>query len=194
MIRQKWRAHAWFFGHFCFYCSLVFYILRAFLKKQFFHSRLLDMKWLQLSIISYPTRAHGIVVTLFAPVLHFLPVVTHLFGISNFICSRTHPTLFSGLGPLFLLSILLFSQPVLLNLTRGAWRLLFAVVLQNLNCTALSQSESSNFYYYYSRNCFKIVLVKSIFRSYSPPTQAWFPRPSQALSTVCSIRYWHAHI
>ena len=34
-----------------------------------------------------------------------LTVVTHLFGTSNFICSRTHsPLLFSGLGPLFLLS------------------------------------------------------------------------------------------
>ena len=51
-------------------------------------------------------------------------VATHLFGTSNFICSRTHPPLlFSGLGPLFLLFILLFSQPILLNLTRGAWRL-----------------------------------------------------------------------
>ena len=52
-----------------------------------------------------------------------LAVVTHLFGTSNFICSWTHPRLlFSGLGPLFLLFILLFSQPILLNLTRGAWR------------------------------------------------------------------------
>ena len=50
-------------------------------------------------------------------------VVTHLFRTSNFICSRTHPPLlFSGLGPLFLLFILLFSLPILLNLTRGAWR------------------------------------------------------------------------
>ena len=50
--------------------------------------------------------------------------VTHLFGTSNFICSRTHPPLlFSGLGPLFRLFILLFSRPILLNLTRGAWRL-----------------------------------------------------------------------
>ena len=46
-------------------------ILGAFLKKQLFHSRLLDMRWLQqtrryaprwLSIISYPTRARGIIV------------------------------------------------------------------------------------------------------------------------------------
>ena len=52
------------------------------------------------------------------------PVVTHLFGTSNFICSLTHPhLLFSGLEPLFLLFILLFSRPILLNLTRGAWRL-----------------------------------------------------------------------
>ena len=36
-------------------------------------------------------------------------VATHLFGTSNFICSRTHtPLLFSGLGLLFLLFILLF--------------------------------------------------------------------------------------
>ena len=33
-----------FFGPFCFYCSLVFYILGAFLIKQLFHSRLLDMR------------------------------------------------------------------------------------------------------------------------------------------------------
>ena len=29
---------------FCFYCSLVFYFLGAFLIKQLFHSRLLDMR------------------------------------------------------------------------------------------------------------------------------------------------------
>ena len=51
-------------------------------------------------------------------------VVTHLFGTSKFICSRTHPPLlFSGLGPLFLLFILLFPRPILLNITRGAWHL-----------------------------------------------------------------------
>ena len=56
------------------------------------------------------------------PFLQDLTVVTHLFGTSNFICSRTHPPLlFSGLGPLFLLFILLFSRPILLNLTRGAF-------------------------------------------------------------------------
>ena len=33
------------FGPFYFYCSLVFYILGAFLIKQLFHSRLLDMRW-----------------------------------------------------------------------------------------------------------------------------------------------------
>ena len=32
-----------FFGLFIFYCSLVFYILGAFVIKQLFHSRLLDM-------------------------------------------------------------------------------------------------------------------------------------------------------
>ena len=33
-----------FFGHFYCYFSLVFYILGAFLIKQLFHSRLLDMR------------------------------------------------------------------------------------------------------------------------------------------------------
>ena len=41
---QKWRAYALFFGPFCFYCSLVFHIFGAFLIKQLFHSRLLDMR------------------------------------------------------------------------------------------------------------------------------------------------------
>ena len=36
-------------------CNLVFYILGALLIKQLFHSRL-------PTIISYPTRAHGIIV------------------------------------------------------------------------------------------------------------------------------------
>ena len=58
------------FWAFLLFCSLVSYILGAFLIKQLFHSRLLDMRWLQptrryaprwLSIISYPTRAHGII-------------------------------------------------------------------------------------------------------------------------------------
>ena len=41
---------------------------------------------------------------------------------SDFIFSQTHPPLlFSGLGSLFLLFILLFSLPILLNLTRDAW-------------------------------------------------------------------------
>ena len=35
--------------------------LGAFLIKQLFHSRLLDMRWLYISIISYPTSAHGII-------------------------------------------------------------------------------------------------------------------------------------
>ena len=35
-----------FLGLFISYCSLVFYILGAFLIKQLFHSRLLDMRWL----------------------------------------------------------------------------------------------------------------------------------------------------
>ena len=72
-------------------------------------------------------------------------VVTHLFGTSNFICSRTHPPLlFSGLGPLFLLFILLFSRPILLNLTRGAWRLNEVCRLWNKHqqspCTLQNQS------------------------------------------------------
>ena len=58
-------------GRFCFYFSLLFYILGAILIKQLFYSRLLDMRWLQptrryaprwLSIISYPTRARRIIV------------------------------------------------------------------------------------------------------------------------------------
>ena len=32
------------FGLFCFYCIRVFYVLGAFLIKQLFHSRLLDMR------------------------------------------------------------------------------------------------------------------------------------------------------
>ena len=58
-------------GRFCFYFKLLFYILGAFLIKQLFYSRLLDMRWLKptrryapcwLSIISYPTRARRIIV------------------------------------------------------------------------------------------------------------------------------------
>ena len=67
-----------------------------------------------------------------------LSVVTHLFGTSNLICSRTHPPLlFSGLGPLFLLFILLFSRPILLDLTRGAWRLYFVVLARNCVASTL---------------------------------------------------------
>ena len=60
-----------FLGLFIFIVVLVFYILGAFLIKQLFHLCLLDMRWLYttqrytprwLSIISYPTRAHGIIV------------------------------------------------------------------------------------------------------------------------------------
>ena len=35
-----------FWGRVYFYAILVFYILRAFLIKQFFHSHLMDMIWL----------------------------------------------------------------------------------------------------------------------------------------------------
>ena len=67
-----------------------------------------------------------------------LSVVTHLFGTSHLICSRTHPPLlFSGLGPLFLLFILLFSRPILLNLTRGAWCLYFVVLARNCVASTL---------------------------------------------------------
>ena len=60
-----------FFGRFYYCFSLVFYILGAFLIKQLFHSRLLDMRRLWptrryaprwLSIISYPTRARRVIV------------------------------------------------------------------------------------------------------------------------------------
>ena len=51
-------------------------------------------------------------------------VITHPFRTSNFICSWTHPPLlFSGLRPLFLLFVSLCSWPFLLNLKKGAWRL-----------------------------------------------------------------------
>ena len=78
------------------------------------------------SLISFKLRIYTFRNT-WTKILQLLwTVVTHPFGTSNFICSRTHPPLlFSGLGPLFLLFILLFSQPILLNLTRGAWRLNF---------------------------------------------------------------------
>ena len=44
MIYKNGEHMCDFFGPFCFYCSLVFYILGAFLIKQLFHSRLLDMR------------------------------------------------------------------------------------------------------------------------------------------------------
>ena len=57
-----------------------------------------------------PTQA----ATLPIPTMPPSTVVTHLFGTSNFICSRTHPPLlFSGLGPLFLfISIVFSANPV----------------------------------------------------------------------------------
>ena len=68
-------------------------------------------------------------------------VVSHPFGTPNSIFSRTHPPLlFSGLGPLFLLFILLFSRPILLNLTRGAWCLRSSNVAK---CTQKSSRERS---------------------------------------------------
>ena len=44
MIYKNGERMRDFFGPFGFYCSLVFYILGAFLIKQLFHSRLLDMR------------------------------------------------------------------------------------------------------------------------------------------------------
>ena len=44
MIYKNGERMRDFFGHFCFYCSLVFYFLGAFLIKQLLHSRLLDMR------------------------------------------------------------------------------------------------------------------------------------------------------
>ena len=44
MINKNGERMRDFLGLFCFYCSLVFYILGAFLIKQLFHSRLLDMR------------------------------------------------------------------------------------------------------------------------------------------------------
>ena len=43
MIYKSGERMREFLGCFCFYCSLVFYILGAFLIKQLFHSRLLDI-------------------------------------------------------------------------------------------------------------------------------------------------------
>ena len=44
MIYKHGKHMRDFFGPFYFYCGLVFYILGAFLIKQLFHSRLLDMR------------------------------------------------------------------------------------------------------------------------------------------------------
>ena len=86
---------------------------------------------------------------------HEFPVVTHLFWISNFICSQTHPTLlFSGLGPLFLLFILLFSRPILFNLTRGAWRLIGhhkGIRKLTFRTSASRRNESRNCVWFASR-------------------------------------------
>ena len=94
-------------GLFGFYFSLVFYIFWAFLIKQLFHSRLLDMRWLWptrryaprwLSIISYPTRAHGIIVnyniagratqsnSVYVNVLQISTVLTD--GVSKSLCQK----------------------------------------------------------------------------------------------------------
>ena len=67
MIYKNGKGMRDFFGPFCFYCSLVFYILEVFLIKQLFHSHLLDIRAsLAIYIISYPTRAHGIIVKYFS--------------------------------------------------------------------------------------------------------------------------------
>ena len=44
MIYKNGEGRLDFFGPFCFYCSLVFYILGAFLIKQLFYLRLLDTR------------------------------------------------------------------------------------------------------------------------------------------------------
>ena len=44
MIYKNGERMRDFLGLFVFYCNLVFYILGAFLIKQLFHSRLLDMR------------------------------------------------------------------------------------------------------------------------------------------------------
>ena len=44
MIYKNGKRMREFLGLFISYCSLVFYILGAFLIKQLFHSRLLDMR------------------------------------------------------------------------------------------------------------------------------------------------------
>ena len=46
MIYKNGERMRDFLGLFVFYCSQVFYLLGAFLIKQLFHSRLLDMRWL----------------------------------------------------------------------------------------------------------------------------------------------------
>ena len=44
MIYKNGERMPDFFGPFVFFCSLVFYIFGAFLIKQLFHSRFLDMR------------------------------------------------------------------------------------------------------------------------------------------------------
>ena len=86
-------------------------------------------------------------------------VVTRLFGTSNFICSRTHPPLlFSGLGPFFLLFILLFSLPILLNLTRGAWRLNFRAEVRKFLGVEWIATGPKDFVPFHSQNEFQAPL------------------------------------
>jgi len=44
MLYKYGKRRREFLGRFYFYSSLVFYILEAFLRKQSFHSRLLDLR------------------------------------------------------------------------------------------------------------------------------------------------------
>ena len=60
MLCKYGRQTCDFWGIFSFTLVYFFYILRAFLIKQLFHSRLLDMRLVIAN--SYPTRAHGIIV------------------------------------------------------------------------------------------------------------------------------------
>ena len=61
MIYKNGERMRYFLGLFISYCSLVFYILGAFLIKQLFHSRLLDIMIIANSALR-ATRAHGIIV------------------------------------------------------------------------------------------------------------------------------------
>ena len=67
MLCKSGKQTGDFGGVLSFKFSLILYTLTAFLIKQLFHSRLLDMRLVTankawLFTISYPMRAHGIIV------------------------------------------------------------------------------------------------------------------------------------